>query len=67
MVKCNLPYSCLDFYKFLKTKPKLLCKIDGRDKYNQKTRSREIIVIDGSEFSHDNGNDNDDEFAMDIN
>ena len=59
MVKCNLPYSCLEFYKFLKTR-----KIGEKDKYNPKTRSGKIIVIEDLEFSHDDG---DDEFATDIN
>ena len=55
------------FYKFLKTKPELLRKIGGKDKQNKKTRSGENIVIEDSEFSHDDGDDNDDEYAMDIN
>ena len=33
----------------------------------KKTRSGEIIVIEDSEFSHNDGGDNDDEFVMDIN
>ena len=53
--------------KSLKVKSVLLCKIDGEGKYNQKNRSGEIIVIDDLEFSHDDGDDNDDEFVVDIN
>lgn len=32
-VKCNLKFSCLDFYKYLKTKPGLLRQIAAKDKY----------------------------------
>ena len=31
IIKCNLSYSCLEFYKFLKTKPELLGKLGGKE------------------------------------
>ena len=37
MVKCKLPCSRLEFYKFLKPKPQLLRKVGGKNKYNKKT------------------------------
>ena len=49
------------------TKTGLLRKIGEKDKYNKKTRSGEFIVINHSEFGHDDGDDNGDKFAMDIN
>ena len=52
----NLLYSCLEFYKFLKRKRELLRQIAGIKKLEV------IIVIDDSEFSHNDGDDNDDEF-----
>lgn len=57
-VKCNLQYSCIEFYTFLKTKPELLRSIAAKDKYKMKTRSGEIIVIeDDSDANDDNDDD----------
>lgn len=39
MVKTNMEYSCLEFYKFLKTQPELLKKIASQEKYDFKQRS----------------------------
>lgn len=62
-VKCNLQYSCLEFYKFLKTKPELLRSIAAKDKYKMKTRSGEIIVIEDDLDANDDNDD--DENALD--
>lgn len=35
-VKCNMEWSCIDFYDFLKTQPELLRKISSQEKYNFK-------------------------------
>lgn len=57
-VKCNLQYSCIEFYKFLKTKPELLRSIAAKDKYKMRTKSGEIIAIeDDSDANDDNDDD----------
>ena len=59
---CNIAKSTnqnIDYYNHT-----LFCKIGGKNQYNKKTRSGEIIVIDDPEILDDYG---DDEFAMDIN
>lgn len=35
-VKCNMDWACIDFLKFLKTRPDLLRKISSEDKYDFK-------------------------------
>lgn len=35
-VKCNMEWTCIDFFKFLKTRPDLLRKISSQDKYGFK-------------------------------
>lgn len=35
-VKCNMEWTCLEFFKFLKTRPDLLRKISSQDKYDFK-------------------------------
>lgn len=55
-VKCNLQYSCIEFYHFLKTKPTLLRLIASKDKYQNK--SGEINAIeDDSVANTDNADD----------
>lgn len=53
LVKCNMEFSCLNFYDFLKTQPELLRKIAGQDKYSFKEpRSSEMSVdLDSSNVS----------------
>lgn len=34
---CNLNYTCVDFYNYLKAKPKLLRQITANDKYKSST------------------------------
>ena len=63
MVKCNLSYSCTEFYQFLLTQPELLRKIAGKDKYKIETKTGEIIDIDDDSDVH--GEDDDVEIAMD--
>lgn len=33
VVKCNMKYPCVDFYKYLMTKPQLIRQISSNDKY----------------------------------
>lgn len=51
--------SCVDFYKYIKTKPKLLQQIATKEKYKSTTKEGEIIVIedDSDDTADDDKND----------
>lgn len=55
-VKCNMDWKCIDFFKFLKTRPDLLRQISSQDKYTFK----QPTTADGSPMSVQL-NDNDSE------
>lgn len=46
-IKCNMDWSCIDFFNFLKTRPDLLRKISSQDKYDFKNPKK----IDDSPMS----------------
>lgn len=66
MVKSNLNYSCTEFHKFLQTKPELLRKISGTEKYRkiqcQKWNQCKNNLDDGSD--EDDYDDDEEENAM---
>lgn len=51
IVKCNLKYPCVDFFKYLKTKPALIRQIASNDKYKTsiKGRNSEMELEDNSD------------------
>lgn len=56
MVKCNLQYSCVEFYNYLKTKPELLRSVAAKDKY-EKISGETTAAGDGSDENTDDDAD----------
>lgn len=61
-VKCNLKYTCVNFYKYLKTKPELLRQIASKDKYKTTNIESDFeMEIEDDSDDGDDGDDGDDE------
>ena len=48
-VKCNIKYSCVDFFNYLKRNPELLQQISSKNKYNTTKSDKDVYIMENTD------------------